>query len=384
MLIAALMMVLLLSGCRTRISNNTEVASTISDEDGWLQETYQMRRDDLDMPVAKKPFILGSKDEELDGYDGEYESDYDFDSDFDRETEEEEDVESTDDSSNTSSSTQTTTSSSSTAARRTTSSSTIRRRTTTRRTTPTKKKTTTKTNTSTKKTDPPKEEQQEQQQQEQPKKQYTISFDGNGVEMDGATITVEEGGTYGSLPEPPSRDDATFDGWYTEKEDGTKVKEGDNLSSDGDHTLYAHWTNKDPAEVWGNRFDIAANDQVDKLDCYLPQGDVSAVSKTVEACKGNSVAADGSPKCIIFFAPNEAVTDEEAQTIFDENTAVNPDLEKVIVISDDSIYGNDKQKLLYKLVLLDAMHGSVGQDTLDTAASDLDISEYLIAVYTRP
>ena len=69
LLITALVMVLLLSGCRTRLSNNTEVASTISDEDGWLQESYQMRRDELGMPVAKKPFITGSSDEELDGYD---------------------------------------------------------------------------------------------------------------------------------------------------------------------------------------------------------------------------------------------------------------------------------------------------------------------------
>ena len=123
LLIAALVMVLLLSGCRTRISNNTEVASTISDEDGWLQETYQMRRDDLDMPVAKKPFIVGTKDEELEGYDDEFERDYeDFDSDIDRE-EEEEEADSSDDSSTDTSSTQTTTSSSSsTSTRRTTSS----------------------------------------------------------------------------------------------------------------------------------------------------------------------------------------------------------------------------------------------------------------------
>ena len=68
--IAALAMVLLLSGCRTRISNNTEVASTISDEEGWLQESYQMRRDELGMPVAKKPFFNGGDQEEFDDYSG--------------------------------------------------------------------------------------------------------------------------------------------------------------------------------------------------------------------------------------------------------------------------------------------------------------------------
>ncbi len=384
MLIAAFMMVLLLSGCRTRITNNTEVASTISDEDGWLQESYEMRRDDLEMPVAKKPFILGSKDEELDGYD-EYERDFDdFDSDFDREVEEE-DIDDSDDSSNdTSSSTQTTSSSSSsTTARRNT--TPVRRRTTAttrRRTTPTKKKTSTNTS---KKTDPPKEEQQEQQQQEQQKKQYTVSFDGNGVDMDGATITVEEGGTYGSLPEPPSRDDATFEGWYTEEKEGTKVQEGDKLATDGDHTLYAHWTEKkDPVKEWGDRFDIAANEQVDKLDCLLLPDEKN--KKTVEDCKGNSVAADGSPKCIIYFASeDEEVSDASAQTIFEENSAVNPALEKVIIIHDNSINADDdKQQLFYKLVLLDAMHGKLGQDTLDAAASDLGVTETMPVIYTRP
>lgn len=385
MLIAALMMVLFLSGCRTRMTNNTEVASTINDEDGWIRETYEMRREDLEMPVAKKPFILGSKDEELDGYDDEYESDYDFDSAIDREVEEE-DIDSSDDSSSdTSTSTQTTSSSSSTTTRRTTSSSTVRRRTTTpkRKTTTTKKKTTTKTNTNTKKTDPPKEEQQ-QQQQEEPKKQYTISFDGNGVEMDGATITVEEGGTYGSLPDPPSRDDYTFDGWYTDKEDGTKVQEGDKIASDGDHTLYAHWkeVEKDPAKEWGDRFDIAANEQVDKLDCMLLPDEKN--KKTVEDCKGNIVAADGSPKCIIVFASDEDdVSDAAAQTIFEENAAVNPALEKVIIIRDSSINSSDdKQQLFYKLVLLDAMHGKLGQDELDKAVAELGIGEYVIGKYS--
>ena len=75
LLIAALAMVLLLSGCRTRISNNTEVASTISDEEGWLQESYQMRRDELGMPVAKKPFFNGGDQEEFDDYSEEFDRD---------------------------------------------------------------------------------------------------------------------------------------------------------------------------------------------------------------------------------------------------------------------------------------------------------------------
>lgn len=201
--------------------------------------------------------------------------------------------------------------------------------------------------------------------------------------MDGATITVEEGGTYGSLPEPPSRDDYVFDGWYTEKEGGTKVEEGGKLANDGDHTLYAHWKEieKDPAKEWGDRFDIAANEQVDKLDCMLLPNENN--KKAVEDCKGNIVAADGSPKCIIVFASDEDdVSDAAAQTIYEQNVAVNPALEKVIVIRDSSINGSDdKQQLFYKLVLLDAMHGKLGPDELDKAATELDIGERVIGTY---
>lgn len=374
LLITALVMVLLLSGCRTRLSNNTEVASTISDEDGWLQESYQMRRDELGMPVAKKPFITGSSDEELDGYD-DYDSAMEDLDDYLSDPQEEEFDEMDDDDSRDDRSSQT---SSSTTTRRNSSSTTPRRRTTTKKkTTPAKKNTSTKTDTTPS---------QEQEQQEQPKKQYTVSFDGNGVDMDGATISVEEGGKYGSLPNPPARDDYTFEGWFTEKEGGKEVKEGNEYTSDGDQTLYAHWTKKDPAEIWGNRFDVAANDQKDKLDCQLLPDDKG--KSTVEACKGNIVAPENAPKCIIVFAANENVSDEEAQRIFGENSVDaegNPTaLEKVIIISDDAINGNDKQKLFYKLVLLDSMHGKVGQDTLDKAASELDVNPIWPGIYPQP
>ena len=381
LLITTLLMVLLLSGCRTRISNNTEVASTISDDDGWLQETYQMRRDELGMPVAKKPFITGTGEEEdIEGYD----------EDFDRAMEdlddyinnpEEDDFYDTDGDRDDNRSSSQNVSSSRPSSRR---SPTVRRRTgttTRRKTTPTKKNNSTNTNTNT---------ETNQEQQEQPKKQFTVSFDGNGVDMDGATITVEEGGKYGSLPTPPSRDDYTFDGWFTEKDGGSKVKEGDEYTSDGDQTLYAHWTQKDPEEIWGNRFEVAANEQEDKLDCLL-QGDasMSRMEKLVGECKGNSVTAENSPKCIIVFASNpDDISDEEAQRLFDENSVDaegNPTvLEKVIIISDDSISGSDREKLFYKFVLLDAMHGKVGQDTLDAVGSDLGISEYSLGIYTKP
>ena len=387
LLIAALAMVLLLSGCRTRISNNTEVASTISDEEGWLQESYQMRRDELGMPVAKKPFFNGGDQEEFDDYSEEFDRDL---QELDQYEYEPEDESLDDDNDDTDSgSSQTASNSSSTersprsaTPKRKTESTAKKKTNTDKKETETEPEPAPNTNTNTA---PPQEQpvpQEQQEQQEQPKKSYTVSFDGNGVDMDGATISVEEGGKYGSLPDPPSRgDEYIFDGWFTEKDGGKKVEKGSDFTSDGDQTLYAHWTKKDPVEIWSNRFVTAANNQTDKLDCQLMPDNNG--ESTVVACKGNIVAPENGPKCIIFFAPKDNVTDAGAQTIFNENAAINPSLEKVIIISDESINGNDQQQLFYKLVLLDAMHSKIGQETLNAAAADLGINEYWLAIYTK-
>ena len=55
---------LAMSGCRTRITNNNEVSNVYYDEDGFLTETYQMRRDELGLSTAEKPILpdLGSGD----------------------------------------------------------------------------------------------------------------------------------------------------------------------------------------------------------------------------------------------------------------------------------------------------------------------------------
>ena len=77
LLISVMMLMMLLCACRVRLTNNTEVASTIDDEDGWLLESYQMRRDQLGEPVAERPIIKGWEREEED-IEPEYEPlDYD-------------------------------------------------------------------------------------------------------------------------------------------------------------------------------------------------------------------------------------------------------------------------------------------------------------------
>lgn len=56
-LMLILVSALLLSACRTRITNNNEVSNVYYDEDGYLSETYEMRRSELSLSTAKKPLL---------------------------------------------------------------------------------------------------------------------------------------------------------------------------------------------------------------------------------------------------------------------------------------------------------------------------------------
>ncbi|MDE7246188.1 MAG: leucine-rich repeat protein, partial [Oscillospiraceae bacterium] len=74
---------------------------------------------------------------------------------------------------------------------------------------------------------------------------FTVTFDAAGGTVSPKTKTVTKGMSYGSLP-VPVREGYDFDGWYTEMEDGEQVTETTTVELDGDQTLYAHWTEKDP------------------------------------------------------------------------------------------------------------------------------------------
>ena len=68
----------------------------------------------------------------------------------------------------------------------------------------------------------------------------TITFDPNGGNVDITSKDVEILGTYGTLP-TPTLSGATFDGWYTSANGGTKVTENTPLTQSTDHTLFARW-----------------------------------------------------------------------------------------------------------------------------------------------
>ena len=92
-----------------------------------------------------------------------------------------------------------------------------------------------------------------------------VTFDANGGTMNADPVMIPYNGTFGELP-IASRDYYTFDGWYTEPEDG----EGEEITAESimtslvDMTLYAHWTHNEA--IWALAEDVP--DDAERIDSY--------------------------------------------------------------------------------------------------------------------
>lgn len=79
-------------------------------------------------------------------------------------------------------------------------------------------------------------------------KKYLVVFDANGGRINTAsgqvktkTDTVTYGSKYNSLPDASRTGGYSFDGWYTDQTNGTKVTSATTVTTTKDHILYAHW-----------------------------------------------------------------------------------------------------------------------------------------------
>lgn len=209
-LASVLVLMLALSGCRTRVTNNSEVVNVIHDEDGYMSEEYQLRRDELSLSKAEKPIITGwgtPSDEDLEDYEG---SD-DFDALDDYEAEEYDDEYADDENEEVTSPSTSGTTTGNTPRR---GSTVIRRRPT--RTTPSKTA-------------------------------ITVTLNANGGKCSADAIKVRNGGKYSGLSSVTISRSADknytykFSGWYTKKSGGSKVTKDTKVTATSKHTLYAHW-----------------------------------------------------------------------------------------------------------------------------------------------
>ncbi len=424
----AILMVLL-CGCRTRLSNNSDVHSRIQD-DGYLSENYEYRRDDLGLSIAEKPLINpDTGEDEEDEYDDEF--DYepsqtdDYEDDTTTDDTDKDDSEDDDDSSTTTTRPSSgTTRRSTTGTRRPSTSTTTTavkvtlnanggeckkksiyvRKGSTYGTLPeatrdgykqtgwfTKKEggnkvtSKTKVNTSSAHT-------LYAQWEVQTKKTYKVAFNANDddkdkAELSGDSITVEEDGTYGELPDA-KRVGYFFDGWYTEKEDGkgNKIVKGDKFTANADQTLYARW-NDDHSKWWDDEFKTTANDVVeddaDKVTCYLDTSD-SGVQNMIEDCRGKIVENEDEAQYSIVLPDPKAVGEFEeiANAAYQAFMTQHADYKgAVIVISRDAFKNNSNENLVARIRMLNELYSAKSNLDADKAAQQLEIDKTLIYVF---
>ena len=108
-----------------------------------------------------------------------------------------------------------------------------------------------------------------------------VTFDPNGGTLSAGEESklVQPDSPYGSLP-TPTRVNYRFDGWFTEKDGGTKVEETTIMSSRAAHTLYAHWTFLHKHCICGG--DVTAGDHTSHSDVTYQKwdGKSSSISYT--------------------------------------------------------------------------------------------------------
>lgn len=80
-------------------------------------------------------------------------------------------------------------------------------------------------------------------------KAYTVTFNGNGGAPSFSSKGVKYGSQYGTLP-TCTQTGKTFLGWFTSASGGAKVEATTTFQQQSNQTLYAHWSDVDPAVKW--------------------------------------------------------------------------------------------------------------------------------------
>lgn len=410
LIIAVIMLLMIpLCGCRKRISNNSQIEPVAYDEDGYMTELYDMRRDELGLSVAERPFInlLKPSENRNDNFDESADlNDYDDEIDEWEDTEEED--EETDDSTSAATTPTATTPTRPSTGTTTTPSTTIQplvrvtfdanggstsatianvRKGSTYGSLPTAsrdgydfkgwytaKKKGKKVTSTTKVTNGNAHTLYAHWEKKAEKKKYTVSFDanadGDSVVLSDDSVKIAKGDKFGTMP-TAKRKGYTFEGWFTSDDGGSQVKKGDKFTAGKNMTLYAHW-DYDPYSSWEKTFKEQANSIADNMPVIYDPDD-KKIATLIEDCRGEQSDEPETAEFAIVFIDD--FSDLAAADAAEKSKEDYPDT-TVIVISRDALKGSDERKLLYRLMLLDAMHGAIGEDEISRAKDELGVDAY--------
>ena len=137
-----------------------------------------------------------------------------------------------------------------------------------------------------------------------------VAFDANGGKVGISSTNIAMGEKY-SLP-TPERKYYSFDGWYTDKNGGTKVTSSDVMSTGERHTLYAHWTVKSVTVTYDAGSGSVTGDANVKYNLGTEYGKKLA-TRTGYTFMGWYTKANGSGTKVL---ETDIVTDEKEHTLY--------------------------------------------------------------------
>jgi uncharacterized repeat protein (TIGR02543 family) len=117
---------------------------------------------------------------------------------------------------------------------------------------------------------------------------YIVSFDANGGETTAKKLYIEKDKAVGTLPDA-EYEYHSFDGWFTEAENGTEVTDESVLTSNA--TLYAHWTQVEEPPTTTSSDD---NDQETTTTTASSESGNSAATTSASSTAANSTSTSSS------------------------------------------------------------------------------------------
>ena len=104
---------------------------------------------------------------------------------------------------------------------------------------------------------------------------FNINFDANGGTCSTTSKAVTYGKAYGTLP-IPTKNNYTFEGWFTESSGGKRVDASDVVTATGTITLYAHWTKNSETKAVVKDVKINHNVTVNYKSTYMLSPEITA------------------------------------------------------------------------------------------------------------
>ena len=216
-------------------------------------------------------------------------------------------------------------------------------------------------------------------------KKYTITLNPQGGKTDTKKLKMTTNSKYEDLPIPTKKNNA-FTGWYTSASGGELINNGSKFKGKADTTIYAHW--EDALTYWSDRIE-ADNTEIRNADIVsyyyeTSDGDGLSGDDILYNFKGENILSDDNEVSDDWIMEqNPSIIIKAVKSMDDEEAALeelNQRFEgypgQIYIVSSEAADGTDKVRAYYTLWLgsqIPEYSGVFGQEDLDKAATELGV-----------